>query len=116
MQRQAIDATANISGDLNKSASPKGRRSQERLSAGGGEIKFANISIEEKLSAIQQKNSTTTERKNRRLSTHDERRRQSFWGASHDKVTMTDPVGVLKKNPPSFKVKFLMFYFLVLCR
>ena len=103
MQRQAIDATANISGDLNKSASPKGRRSQERLSAGGGEIKFANISIEEKLiSAIQQKNSTTTERKNRRLSTHDERRKQSFWGASHDKETMTDPVGMLKKNTLEF--------------
>lgn len=91
LQRQLIDATANTSGDL---TSPKGRRSQERLS-GGGEIRFANTSIEEKLSAIQQKNTTTAERKNRRLSTHDERRRQSYWGAAHDKETMTEPIGLL---------------------
>ncbi|KAL9928266.1 CENP-meta isoform 1-T1 [Glossina fuscipes fuscipes] len=31
------------------------------------------------------------ERKNRRSSVHDERRRQSYWGAMHDKETMTIP-------------------------
>ncbi|KAM7353936.1 CENP-meta isoform 2-T2 [Cochliomyia hominivorax] len=95
LQRQAIDATANTSMDSNTSTySPRGRRSLERRGADSGEIKSANISIEEKLCAIQQKNSTTAERKNRRLSTHDERRRQSYWGAAHDKETMTEPMDI----------------------
>ncbi|KAI8125882.1 hypothetical protein FF38_07584 [Lucilia cuprina] len=92
LQRQAIDATANTSIDSNTSYSPKGRRSLERMGGVMGSDFKANVSIEEKLSAMQQKNSTTAERKNRRISTHDERRRQSYWGAAHDKETMTEPV------------------------
>lgn len=96
LQRQAIDATANNSIDSNSSYSPRGRWSLERMGS-GADIKIANTSVEDKLSAKQQKISTTAERKNRRLSTHDERRRQSYWGVSHDKETMTDPMGKFRK-------------------
>lgn len=91
LQRQTMDtflATANNSFESNTSFSPRGRKSLER--AGTIETK-ANLSVEEKL--MQQKNATTAERKNRRLSTHDERRKQSCFGVTHEKETMTDPVG-----------------------
>lgn len=90
LERQVHDtsAAANTSIEANTSStSPRPRRSIETM----------NISIEDKLTASSQKISQqSNERKNRRLSTFDERRRQSYWGVTHDKQTMTDPVGMFK--------------------
>ena len=51
--------------------------------------------MEDKISAKHNKASQNdiVERKNRRLSTHDERRRQSVWIETSDVNTMTDPIG-----------------------
>ncbi|XP_059220425.1 centromere-associated protein E [Stomoxys calcitrans] len=83
VEKQTTDTSANTSLEGNN-GSPRPRRSLESM----------NTSIEDKISVClpQKKIQQSNERKNRRLSSFDERRRQSHWSISNDKETMTDPI------------------------
>ncbi|XP_075152200.1 CENP-meta [Haematobia irritans] len=83
MERQATETSANTSIEGNQSGSPRPRRSLESM----------NTSIDDKISVSQpqKKSQQMNERKNRRLSSFDQRRRNSDWATTTEKETMTDP-------------------------
>ncbi|XP_055858961.1 kinesin-related protein 4 isoform X2 [Episyrphus balteatus] len=72
------------------SISPKKEKGMEHWMSENHQLKIKNMSLMDKLDS-NQKSSPNEERKNRRLSTHDERRMNSFWDTNRDVSTMTDP-------------------------
>ncbi|XP_055918656.1 kinesin-related protein 4 [Eupeodes corollae] len=81
------DQNMNVS---KSSISPKKEKGMEHWMTENHQMKIKNMSLMDKLDSCQ-KSSPNEERKNRRLSTHDERRMQSFWDSNRDVSTMTDP-------------------------
>uniref|UniRef100_A0A1A9UXB9 Centromere-associated protein E n=1 Tax=Glossina austeni TaxID=7395 RepID=A0A1A9UXB9_GLOAU len=79
---------SNTSIDFNLSHSPRSsRHSFEGNISPDQNVRQSKLNVSDN---VEHKNKII-ERKNRRSSVHDERRRQSYWGVMHDKETMTIP-------------------------
>lgn len=70
--------------------SPRKEKGMEHWMTENHQSKIKNMCLMDKLDS-NQKSTPKEERRNRRLSTHDERRIQSFWDSNRDVSTMTDP-------------------------